>query len=142
MNNFINKFSLIVDIKNKTEALVAEKNGADALLLFDEIPKEIIQLEISGPQFKMNIVKEILEIVKIPLIVRVRIGNTYEKNILENAGIHYFYEVNIVKPIKEPNYIGFKENNIYITSCDSFQSILKRVNDGFQIIKISGKSIE
>tara|TARA_B100001758_G_C18241845_1_gene520987 strand:- start:168 stop:911 length:744 start_codon:yes stop_codon:yes gene_type:complete len=142
MRNINNKFPIIVNIKNIEEALIAEKNGADALLLLDEIPKEIIEMEVSGPQFKLSVVKELLKVINIPLFVRVRIGNLNEIKILETVGINSFYEINIVKTKTKIEYAFKDPKNTYITEGNDLQSIIKRISDGFQIITISSKNIE
>ena len=55
-----NKFgNIIIDIKNINEALLATKYNATSIMLYDIVPVEIIDMNISGPQFQLKIVNEI-----------------------------------------------------------------------------------
>jgi pyridoxal 5'-phosphate synthase pdxS subunit len=138
-----NNFRLVVNVKNLSEALKAQEANADAILLYDKIPDTIIELEVSGPQFRSDIVKDIIENVSIPLIVRVRIGNLVEINMLKKMGVKYFYEVNIVKKNDQIIKYSLINDEQYTSMCaiSDFEDIVNRLKDGYHMFKISGKTI-
>lgn len=138
-----NQFRLIVNVKNLSEALKAQEENADAILLYDEIPDTIIELEVSGPQFRTDIVKDIINNVSIPLFVRVRIGNLVEINMLKKLGVKHFYEVNIVKKCDQLIKYSSVNDNQYISMCaiSNFKDIVERINDGYKMFKVSGKTL-
>ncbi len=136
-----NNFSLIINVTNLSEALKAQEENADAIILFDKIPDTIIELEVSGPQFRSDIVKDIIKNVHIPLFVRVRIGNLSEINMLKKMGVKYFHEVNIVKNDKMVKYSLINDEH-YTSMCSvfNFRDIIDRLKDGYHIFKVSGKT--
>ena len=138
-----NKYRLIVNVKNLSEALKAQEEKADAILLYDEIPDTIIELAVSGPQFRTDIVKDIIKHVKIPLFVRVRIGNLVEINMLKKLGVNHFYEVNIVKKNNQLVKYSLINDNHYLSMCavSNFRDIVDRLNDGYQMFKLTGKTV-
>ena len=142
MNQY-NQFRLIVNVKNLSEALKAQEENADAILLYDEIPDTIIEMEVSGPQFRTDIVKDILYNVSIPLFVRVRIGNLVEINMLKKLGVKHFYEVNIVKKNDQIIKYSSINDNQYMSMCaiSNFRDIVERINDGYKMFKVSGKTL-
>ena len=135
-------FGIIVDIQNIVESKYAIKYGANALMLYDNIPVDIKNLNISTLQFNPNIIKDIINTINVPLIPRIRIGNITELNILLKMGITHFYEKNIIYTsnnsfLDKENYY----NLIFINGSNQFMEIIDLYKKKTDIIKITGKNI-
>ena len=139
------KFITIIDIKNLDEALYSEKIGFNSICLLDDVPLSIKNLRISSPQFEINNVKNIYNNIKIPLIIRIRIGNTQELSILNKAGIQNFLEVNTVKTEYDYNYIPKSVKNNYnsyfYSESNNLIEALKQIIEGSLIVIISSTNI-
>lgn len=138
-----NKFgNVIINIKNINEALLATKHIATSIMLYDVIPMEIIDMNISGPQFQFLIVNEIQNNISIPLIVRIRIGNIDELKLLTKMGIKHFYEKNL---ISKPNSIKFNKKHYssiyFMNKSSTLGDILENYSNGTHAIKITGDDI-
>ena len=134
--------NIIINIKNMNEAFIATRYNATSIMLYDIIPDEIIDMNISGPQFQLKIINQIQKYISIPLIVRIRIGNIDELKLLTKMGIHNFYEKNI---ISNPNSIKFNKNYYskinFINSSSSLNDIMEYYSNGTRSIKITGNNI-
>ena len=134
--------NIIINIKNINEALIATKYNATSIMLYDIIPEEIKNMNISGPQFQLKIINQIQTCIDIPLIVRIRIGNIDESKLLTKMGINNFYEKNIISNSK---CIQFNKNYYskinFINSSSSLNDIMEHYNNGTTSIKITGNNI-
>lgn len=134
--------NIIIDIKNIEQALLATKYDNVSIMLYDEIPDEIRDMNISGPQFQLKIIEEIKTKIPNPLIVRIRIGNINELKILTKIGINYLYEKNIIPKIDSIKINKYNYSKInFINSSYTLSDILEHYNNGTRGIKITGNEI-
>ena len=138
MDNVLDKFlknSLLVEVSNLNEALLADKSGVDGVLLINN------NESIFNNNIKYNYnIEEILNIkekISIPLIVKCDIGNFMYAKILESFDIKYIYESptnnnnNIVDYIQKKNF-----KTPFICSASNFNDALLRINEGCYILNI------
>ena len=138
--NILNKFlkeSLLVEISNLSEALIAEKAGIDGIILIRT--NFSINNDNNYIKYSYNIdeILNIKEKIKIPLIVKCDIGNFMYAKILESFNINYIYETSTNNNYNIIDHIQKKNFNIpFICSAHNFNEALLRINEGCYILNI------
>src|SRR5258708_34163038 len=92
------KGGVIMDVTNASQAEIAEKAGAVAVMALERVPA---QIRAEGGVARMaspKIIREILEAVTIPVMAKGRIGHFAEAPILQRLGVAYVDESEAVTP--------------------------------------------
>ena len=98
------KGGVIMDVMNADQAKIAEDSGAVAVMALERIPA-IIRKEggiarASDPQM----IKEIQNVVSIPVMAKVRIGHFAEAQVLEALEVDFIDESEVLTPADEHNH--------------------------------------
>src|SRR3989338_4025531 len=92
------KGGVIMDVVTAKQAKLAEKAGACAVMALERVPSDIRRdggvARMSDPQ----LIKEIQKAVSIPVMAKVRIGHTAEARILEELGVDFIDESEVLTP--------------------------------------------
>ena len=101
----IKKGGVIMDVTTVEQAKVAEKAGAVAVMALERVPADI---RASGGIARMadpELVSRIMDAVNIPVMAKVRIGHFMEARILEELGIDFIDESEVLTPADERYHI-------------------------------------
>ncbi len=92
------KGGVIMDVMSVAQAEVAEKAGAVAVMALERVPA-IIRAE-GGVSRMANpkLIKEIMATVSIPVMAKCRIGHFAEAQILQEIGVDYIDESEVLTP--------------------------------------------
>ena len=100
------KGGVIMDVMNVEQAKIAADAGAVAVMALERIPSLIRSqggvARMSDPQM----IKEIMNAVSIPVMAKVRIGHFTEAQILEELGVDFIDESEVLTPADEENHIN------------------------------------
>ncbi len=99
------KGGVIMDVTNAEQATIAEKAGAVAVMALERVPA---QIRAEGGVARMASPKKIREImgaVSIPVMAKCRIGHFAEAQILQELGVDYIDESEVLTPADEAHHV-------------------------------------
>ncbi|MGC2111315.1 MAG: pyridoxal 5'-phosphate synthase lyase subunit PdxS, partial [Candidatus Korobacteraceae bacterium] len=100
------KGGVIMDVMSVAQAEVAEKAGAVAVMALERVPA-IIRVE-GGVSRMANpkLIKQIMAAVSIPVMAKCRIGHFAEAQILQEIGVDYIDESEVLTPADEEHHVN------------------------------------
>src|ERR1035438_5054147 len=99
------KGGVIMDVTNADQATIAERAGAVAVMALERVPA---QIRAEGGVARMaspKIIREIMAAVSIPVMAKCRIGHFAEAQILEELGVDYIDESEVLTPADEAHHV-------------------------------------
>ena len=134
------KGGIIMDVTNPEQAKIAENAGACAVMALERIPADI---RAAGGVSRMSdpkMIKEIQEVVSIPVMAKVRIGHFVEAQILQAIEIDYIDESEVLSPADDMNHIDKREFEVpFVCGAKNLGEALRRINEGASMIRTKGE---
>jgi pyridoxal 5'-phosphate synthase pdxS subunit len=99
------KGGVIMDVTDARQAEIAEKSGAVAVMALERVPA---QIRAEGGVARMaspKKIKEIMETVSIPVMAKCRIGHFAEAQVLQELGVDYIDESEVLTPADEAYHV-------------------------------------
>ncbi|KAJ2716170.1 hypothetical protein H4R19_000798 [Coemansia spiralis] len=122
---------MIVTVKNPSQACIAEAYGARALIAIEQPGAE----GGGGTTSDLQVIKNVMDRVMVPVIVRVRTGHDMEAQVMEEAHVDMIDECELLMDTgmgqinKHPFQIPF------MGEATTLQEALKRIMEGCSIIR-------
>lgn len=141
--NFTNtlKGGVIMDVTNPEEAKIAESAGACAVMALERVPADIRR---EGGVARMSDPEMILEIknaVKIPVMAKCRIGHFVEAGVLEALGVDYVDESEVLSKADNDNHIDkYKFDVPFVCGARDLGEALRRIEEGASMIRSKGEA--
>ncbi|KAK3399966.1 putative pyridoxine biosynthesis protein pdx-1 [Sordaria brevicollis] len=136
------KGGVIMDVTTPQEARIAEEAGACAVMALERIPSDI---RAAGGVARMSnpaMIKEIQAAVTIPVMAKARIGHIVECRILEQLGVDYIDESEVLTPADDQFHVqkddGFKIP--FVCGCRNLGEALRRIKEGAAMIRTKGEA--
>lgn len=135
------KGGVIMDVMNADQAKIAEDSGAVAVMALERIPA-IIRKEggiarASDPQM----IKEIQNVVSIPVMAKVRIGHFAEAQVLEALEVDFIDESEVLTPADEHNHVWKHDFRVpFVCGCRNLGEALRRIGEGAAMIRTKGEA--
>jgi len=135
------KGGVIMDVVTSEHAVIAEQAGAVAVMALERVPADI---RVSGGVARMSdpgLIKNIIKSVSIPVMAKCRIGHFVEAQILQEIGVDYIDESEVLTPADESNHIdkhGFKVP--FVCGCRNLGEALRRIGEGAAMIRTKGEA--
>src|SRR3954453_22866527 len=95
------KGGVIMDVTNVEQAEIAEKAGACAVMALERVPSDIRKEGGVARMANIQIIKDIMGAVSIPVMAKARIGHFTEARVLEALGVDYIDESEVLTPADE-----------------------------------------
>src|SRR3989344_6726382 len=92
------KGGVIMDVVTAKQAKIAEKSGAVAVMALERVPAGIRAAGGVARMADPTKVKEIMKVVSIPVMAKIRIGHFVEAQILQELGVDYIDESEVLTP--------------------------------------------
>ncbi len=132
---------VIMDVTNKDQAKIAEDAGACSVMALEKIPSDIRRdggvARMSDPQM----ILEIKEAVSIPVMAKVRIGHFVEAQILQELGIDFIDESEVLTPADESHHINKREfKSPFVCGATNLGEALRRISEGASMIRTKGEA--
>uniref|UniRef100_A0A914E322 pyridoxal 5'-phosphate synthase (glutamine hydrolyzing) n=1 Tax=Acrobeloides nanus TaxID=290746 RepID=A0A914E322_9BILA len=133
------KGGVIMDVMNAEQAKIAQNAGAVAVMALERIPALIRQqggvARMSDPQM----IKEIQQVVTIPVMAKCRIGHFAEAQILEAVQVDFIDESEVLTPADNIHHI-WKHNFKVPVVCGArnLGEALRRISEGAAMIRTKG----
>lgn len=133
------KGGVIMDVVNAPQALIAEKAGAVSVMALERVPSDIRKLGGVARMADPKKVKEIIKVVSIPVMAKVRIGHIAEAKILESLKVDYIDESEVLTPADD-NHIDKKNFKVpFVCGARNLGEALRRIHEGAAMIRTKGE---
>jgi len=135
------KGGVIMDVTNVEQAKIAEDAGASAVMALERIPADIRLYGGIARMSNPEMILKIKEAVSIPVMAKCRIGHFAEAQILEELGIDFIDESEVLTPADEENHIwkhDFKAP--FVCGCRDLGEALRRIGEGAAMMRTKGEA--
>ena len=135
------KGGVIMDVMNPEQAKIAEEAGACAVMALERIPADI---RAQGGVARMSdpaMIKAIMSAVTIPVMAKCRIGHFVEAQILEEVGVDYIDESEVLTIADEEHHIHKTPFRVpFVCGCRDLGEALRRISEGASMIRTKGEA--
>jgi pyridoxal 5'-phosphate synthase pdxS subunit len=135
------KGGVIMDVVNAEQALVAEKAGACAVMALERVPSDIRKEGGVARMSPVAMIREIMQTVSIPVMAKARIGHFMEARILEELGVDYIDESEVLTPADEEHHIDKRHFKVpFVCGARNLGEALRRIAEGAAMIRTKGEA--
>ncbi len=135
------KGGVIMDVMSAAQAEVAEKSGAVAVMALERVPAMI---RVEGGVARManpKLIKEIMATVSIPVMAKCRIGHFAEAQILQELGVDYIDESEVLTPADEEHHVDKHAfSTPFVCGARNLGEALRRIAEGACMIRTKGEA--
>ncbi len=135
------KGGVIMDVTTPEQAKIAEDAGAVAVMALERIPADI---RADGGVARMSnptMIKQIQDLVSIPVMAKCRIGHFAEAQVLEAIGVDFIDESEVLTPADEHNHIWKHDFKVpFVCGCRDLGEALRRIGEGAALIRTKGEA--
>ena len=135
------KGGVIMDVTTAEQAVIAGKSGAVAVMALERVPA---QIRAEGGVARMAAPKKIREImaaVSIPVMAKCRIGHFAEAQILEELGVDYIDESEVLTPADEAHHVDKHAFKVpFVCGARNLGEALRRIAEGAAMIRTKGEA--
>ncbi|PYX85835.1 MAG: pyridoxal 5'-phosphate synthase lyase subunit PdxS [Acidobacteria bacterium] len=135
------KGGVIMDVTDAQQAVIAEKSGAVAVMALERVPA---QIRAEGGVARMaspKKIREIMEAVSIPVMAKCRIGHFAEAQILQELGVDYIDESEVLTPADEAHHVDKHTFAVpFVCGARNLGEALRRIAEGAAMIRTKGEA--
>ena len=135
------KGGVIMDVMNVEQARIAEEAGATSVMALERVPAMIRAEGGVARMASPKLIKEIMAAVSIPVMAKARIGHFAEAQILQEIGVDYIDESEVLTPADEAHHIdkhAFKTP--FVCGARNLGEALRRIAEGAAMIRTKGEA--
>jgi len=134
------KGGVIMDVVDVEQAVIAEKAGAVAVMALERVPA---QIRAEGGVARMShpkMIREIIAAVSIPVMAKARIGHFVEAQILQQLGVDFIDESEVLTPADELHHIDKHAfTTPFVCGAKDLGEALRRISEGAAMIRTKGE---
>lgn len=135
------KGGVIMDVVTPEHAKIAEDAGAVAVMALERIPADIRAHGGVARMSDPDMIEGIMKAVTIPVMAKCRIGHFVEAQILEQLGIDYIDESEVLTPADEEHHINKHKFKVpFVCGCRNLGEALRRIGEGAAMIRTKGEA--
>ncbi|MCB2300994.1 MAG: pyridoxal 5'-phosphate synthase lyase subunit PdxS [Clostridium sp.] len=135
------KGGVIMDVVNVEQAIIAEKAGACAVMALERVPSDIRKQGGVARMSDPKMIKEIKAAVTIPVMAKGRIGHFVEAQILQEIGVDFIDESEVLTPADEQYHINKSDFKVpYVCGARNLGEALRRISEGAAMIRTKGEA--
>src|SRR6201985_117557 len=135
------KGGVIMDVTDARQAEIAEKAGATAVMALERVPA---QIRAEGGVARMaspKKIREIMETVSIPVMAKYRIGHFAEAQVLQELGVDYIDESEVLTPADEAHHVDKHAfQTPFVCGARNLGEALRRIAEGAAMIRTKGEA--
>jgi pyridoxal 5'-phosphate synthase pdxS subunit len=135
------KGGVIMDVTNAEQAVIAERAGAVAVMALERVPA---QIRAEGGVARMaspKRIREIMAAVSIPVMAKCRIGHFAEAQILQELGVDYIDESEVLTPADEAHHVDKHAFKVpFVCGARNLGEALRRIAEGACMIRTKGEA--
>jgi pyridoxal 5'-phosphate synthase pdxS subunit len=135
------KGGVIMDVTNAEQAKIAEEAGAAAVMALERVPSDIRREGGVARMASPKKIREIMETVSIPVMAKARIGHFVEAQILQEMGVDFVDESEVLTPADEENHIYKYDFKVpFVCGARNLGEALRRIAEGAAMIRTKGEA--
>ncbi|MBI4752220.1 MAG: pyridoxal 5'-phosphate synthase lyase subunit PdxS [Acidobacteria bacterium] len=135
------KGGVIMDVVDAEQARIAEDAGAVAVMALERVPADIRRDGGVARMSSPGMIREIMKTVSIPVMAKVRIGHFVEAQILEELGVDFIDESEVLTPADHANHINkFAFKVPFVCGATNLGEALRRIGEGAAMIRTKGEA--
>ncbi len=135
------KGGVIMDVTTAKQAEIAERAGAVAVMALERVPA---QIRAEGGVARMaspKIIRDIMGAVDIPGMATCRIGHFAEAQILQELGVDYIDESEVLTPADEAHHVDKHAFKVpFVCGARNLGEALRRIAEGACMIRTKGEA--
>ena len=135
------KGGAIMDVTDAEQAKIAEDAGAVSVMALERVPADIRKEGGIARMASPRKIGEIMKAVSIPVMAKVRIGHFVEAQILQELGVDFIDESEVLTPADEENHIDKHPFQVpFVCGCRDLGEALRRLGEGAALIRTKGEA--
>jgi len=135
------KGGVIMDVVTAEHARIAEEAGACAVMALERVPSDIRAAGGVARMSRVELIEEICKSVTIPVMAKARIGHFVEAQILQEIGVDYIDESEVLTPADDANHIDKHPFRVpFVCGCRDLGEALRRIGEGAAMIRTKGEA--
>ena len=135
------KGGVIMDVTTVEHAKIAEEAGACAVMALERVPADIRAAGGVARMADPSVILAIMEAVTIPVMAKCRIGHFVEAQVLEELGVDYIDESEVLTPADESHHIYKHDFKVpFVCGCRDLGEALRRIGEGAAMIRTKGEA--
>jgi pyridoxal 5'-phosphate synthase pdxS subunit len=135
------KGGVIMDVMSVEQARIAEDAGATAVMALERVPAMIRAEGGVARMAKPSLIRAIIATVSIPVMAKARIGHFAEAQVLQELGVDFIDESEVLTPADEAYHIdkhAFKTP--FVCGARNLGEALRRIAEGAAMIRTKGEA--
>jgi pyridoxal 5'-phosphate synthase pdxS subunit len=135
------KGGVIMDVMSAAQARVAEEAGATAVMALERVPAMIRAEGGVARMASPKMIREIMATVSIPVMAKCRIGHFAEAQILQELGVDYIDESEVLTPADEAHHVDKHQFTVpFVCGARNLGEALRRISEGAAMIRTKGEA--
>lgn len=135
------KGGVIMDVTTPEQAKIAEQAGACAVMALERVPADIRKEGGVARMCSIEIIEGIQRTVSIPVMAKVRIGHFAEARVLEQLGVDFIDESEVLTPADDAHHIDkHTYRSPFVCGCRDLGEALRRIGEGAAMIRTKGEA--
>lgn len=134
------KNGVVMDVTTVEQAKIAERAGAVAVMVLDKLPSDVRKIGGVARTASIDVIREIMDSVTIPVMAKCRIGHTYEAKVLDATGVDMIDESEVLTPADQAHHIWkWDFTTPFVNGARSLGEALRRIEEGAAMIRTKGE---
>lgn len=135
------KGGVIMDVVNAEQATIAEDSGATAVMALERVPSDIRRDGGVARMAQIEVIEKIMQAVNIPVMAKARIGHFVEAQILQQLGVDFIDESEVLTPADEQFHINKFDFEVpFVCGACNLGEALRRISEGAAMIRSKGEA--
>ncbi|KTR41883.1 MULTISPECIES: pyridoxal 5'-phosphate synthase lyase subunit PdxS [Curtobacterium] len=135
------KGGVIMDVIDAEQARIAEEAGATAVMALERVPADIRAQGGVARMSDPSMIEEIIAAVSIPVMAKARIGHFVEAQVLQELGVDYIDESEVLSPADYVNHIDkWNFTTPFVCGATNLGEALRRITEGAAMIRSKGEA--
>jgi len=135
------KGGVIMDVTTPEQAKIAEDAGACAVMALERVPSDIRKEGGVARMARIDVIEQIMKTVSIPVMAKCRIGHFAEARVLEQLGVDYIDESEVLTPADEHFHVDKHAFKVpFVCGCRNLGEALRRIGEGAAMIRTKGEA--
>jgi pyridoxal 5'-phosphate synthase pdxS subunit len=135
------KGGVIMDVVDAEQARIAEEAGAVAVMALERVPADIRSQGGVARMSDPGMISRIIDAVSIPVMAKVRIGHFVEAQILQELGVDFVDESEVLTPADEAYHVDKHAFTVpFVCGATNIGEALRRIGEGASMIRTKGEA--
>ncbi|MFT3860865.1 pyridoxal 5'-phosphate synthase lyase subunit PdxS [Micropruina sp.] len=135
------KGGVIMDVVTPEQARIAQDAGAVAVMALERVPADIRAQGGVARMSDPDLISGIIAAVTIPVMAKARIGHFVEAQVLQQLGVDYIDESEVLSPADYAHHIDKHSFTVpFVCGATNLGEALRRITEGAAMIRSKGEA--